>query len=143
MKKIKIGRTYSPSTIISTETIEDCTAVLFSYGGGMGGANETYYCTKVDREKGSEFLTLTLYNGEVIQLNLKNVVTLRKFTLFIVVANALAWSNYHKTKYNRYIVTEYYRIGFDEEVEFLPNSSNVSENIEKNLIKRVNDIVEI
>jgi len=111
-KTIKIGLSCSPSRILSHEKIET-SKILVSYGGGMGGANEKHYCTKVVRDE--KLWKLTLLTGEVIEVNPEFIVEVAPRTLVKVVSDITEHRNYHSKTCKLAIETEYIGLHFGED----------------------------
>jgi hypothetical protein len=121
MEKLKIGLPCSPSKRISVETIK-ATEILVSYGGGLGGTSKTYYFT----EKNSD--TYTLVNGEVIRLNSNFIVMEKPIVLVKQITDTTNHSNYRSTKYKKTILTEYYKLKYEQDFEILDKYNSESRN---------------
>jgi hypothetical protein len=91
-KEVKIGRPCSPSTTLSGDHL-NVTEFKVSYGGGMGGANETFYALEsMPRKDG--LLRLTLRGGEDIDINPRFLVYKRPRVMVIHVVDTTAHANY-------------------------------------------------
>ena len=122
MKKIQIGLPCSPSRRVSAETMK-VTEILISYGGGMGGSNQTFYVTKIN---GNE---ITLITGEVIKLNPNFIVMEKSVVLVKQVIDTTDHSNYHVKRFKKTIVTEYHKIDYNKDFEFTNESHDKNSTI--------------
>ena len=94
MKTYVIGLPCSPSVSLGHSEIP-VTEVLISYGGGMGGANQTYYTTLIDKESDEHFFTLTLFDDKKVKINPAFIVSLTpNITLVEHVVDATGHANY-------------------------------------------------
>ena len=119
MKKLTIGLSCSPSKIIKHEEIT-LKEVLISYGGGMGGANMTYFCTEAVKVATTPFYKLTRVNGEEKRVNERFIVEMGNVRLVKVVSDVTAHRNYrdkNATNGEKVITTEYFKLEYDEEYE--------------------------
>jgi len=108
MKTLKIGLSCSPSKRISSDNFK-ATEILISYGGGMGGANKTFY---VINKNGNQY---TLISGEVIILNPNFIVMERQVELVEQVIDTTAHSNYSTKTCEQSILTEYYKLEYRQD----------------------------
>ena len=122
MSKIEIGLSCSPSKIESTEHIK-CQRVLVSYGGGMGGANKTYYATEIYKEQALQGRwSLKLLDGRTIYLNPSFIVENEEVNVVKIVSNITEFLNYKKSKENfvgETLQTEYICLYTNEEAVFV------------------------
>ena len=122
MSKIEIGLSCSPSKIESTEHIK-CQRVLVSYGGGMGGANKTYYATEIYKEQALQGRwSLKLLDGRTIYLNPSFIVENEEVNVVKIVSNITEFLNYKKSKENfvgETLQTEYICLYTNEETVFV------------------------
>jgi len=93
-KTTVIGGIGSPVKLISRETTT-ATKLLVTYGGGIGGANVTYYGNvKFSSQEGNLLLIDDIVNGE-IKVNLDYVVTREQIQLIVEL-----WDTTDRTNYN-------------------------------------------
>lgn len=116
MKKIQIGLPCSPAHIVEHEMIK-VTEVLISYGGGMGGASRTYFCTNV--QKSDPFYLLTRINTEVKKVNPRFIVEMGDIRIVKVVTDTTAHKNYHGGNHPKTLKTEYFRLRHGEDYEIV------------------------
>ena len=121
MEKMKIGLSCSPSKILSHEKMS-VTKVLLTYGGGMGGASETHYCTDVlERVTDTpvSYTRLTTIKGEVIEVNPRYIVKKTKVNLVKMVDDSTAHANYYAPKVKKSISINFIELqqGQDYEVD--------------------------
>lgn len=112
MAVIKIGRPCSPSTVKSVDKLT-ATMIVVSYGGGIGGANTTYYCSEAawNPEEVGFMRVKDLFTGDSIDINSRFIVTKKIVTLIKRVTDATAWANYNKVVCKSSIRTDYFEIG--------------------------------
>jgi hypothetical protein len=104
MKKvIEIGWPCSPSTNIQLKLI-NATEVLYTYGGGMGGASKDKY----------KDLT-----GELMYINPDYIVTKREVQLVKQVTDAKAHRNYREKKVKSCIITRYILLPYRAEYKLV------------------------
>lgn len=114
--KITFGLPVSPSTRLSQKEIK-VTKILISYGGGMGGANETHYAKKVVQSEGN--VKITTFDGRTIDINPRFIVYKEPCRILEIVTDVTAHTNYHGYKVKKEILTEYVEIPFlIEKIEF-------------------------
>ena len=125
MKKLQIGLSCTPSHVVSHEIIK-VTEVLISFGGGMGGANKTYYCTNV--QKGDPFYLLTKLNNEVKKVNPNFIVEMGDIRLVKLVTDVTAHKRYHDKSQPETIDTEYFKLRQGEDYEIVDKYTSRSDN---------------
>ena len=109
MKKvIEIGWPCSPSTNIQLKLIS-ATEVLYTYGGGMGGASVKLYATDIYKDKYKDI------TGELIYINPDYIVTKREVQLVKQVTDAKAHRNYREEKVKSCIITRYILLPYQAE----------------------------
>ena len=108
---ISIGKTCSPSKILTTESIP-AERILISYGGGVGGWNESHYAIQIVEE--SDSLIITNAKQVVTTIYKRFIVLREKCTLFKVTTDITEHTNYHSFKCKKNIVTNFYHIRQDE-----------------------------
>lgn len=111
MKTIKIGKTCSPSTILSHTEIE-VDELHLSFGGGMGGGSKKLYGVVMELKEG--FYTITTIGGRTIEVGKGFVVTKEQVKLVSVTSDITAHRNYHKHCCKSHIETRYYLVRKDE-----------------------------
>ncbi|MHA2084719.1 MAG: hypothetical protein ACXABD_13260 [Candidatus Thorarchaeota archaeon] len=113
MKKvIEIGWPCSPSTNIQLKLV-NATEVLYTYGGGMGGASVKLYATDTS---GDKYTDLT---GEVRYINPDYIVTKREVQLVKQVTDAKAHRNYREKKVKSCIITRYILLPYRAEYKLV------------------------
>jgi hypothetical protein len=115
MKKITIGLPSSPGKIVSKKT-SSIKEVKVSYGGGMGGANTTFYGKVVSENKG--FITLRDHKEKELEINKRFIVWIKDVQLIKVTFDLTEHANYNKKTCESYVVTEYYALDTDCKCEF-------------------------
>lgn len=114
MKKVEIGMPCSPSYMVSSETLK-VKKVLVSYGGGMGGASKTYFCTEVYEPKPAESMrVLTLLTGEIVHVNGKYIVEIKNRDVVKLVTNITGHKNYNSKVCSKAILTEFIELLYGE-----------------------------
>ena len=120
MEKFTIGLPCSPSHVSSKKDFI-CYKILISYGGGMGGANNTYYCLKKDLpvlEDEKRFIKFkNLINSEEVTINKRFIVSVSEVKIVKVDYDITKWINYNEKKCNSCIETIFYSIGVDVKYE--------------------------
>lgn len=116
-KPVKFYKTCSPSMHLSDRAI-DVDKITVSYGGGMGGVNETYYVRKI--EVNSEgFYNLFLYDGETIEINKRFIVKIKPCKLVEIVSDITEHPNLNPDKHTKLIETVYYEIKKNQTYKFI------------------------
>ena len=86
-KTIEIGKPFDPSKVIDFYD-EIGFSILYSYGGGMGGANSTMYTNKSKPDISKEFVDITDIYGVVHTLNTRFIVRISPVTIaYLVIEN--------------------------------------------------------
>lgn len=116
MKTLKIGKSCSPSTIISHESVV-VDELTLSYGGGIGGSKEILYITN-SKPLGTKNIEVILLNGENITINLDFMVKTREVKLIKVVADITEHLNYHKHTCSKAIETQYILLEHNQKYDF-------------------------
>lgn len=96
-KDYKIGLSCSPSRHIGHEIIS-AKKILMSFGGGMGGANTTFY-VKDEEIKYNEHgmaKVVNVFNGDEFEINAKYVVKSNSLKLLIAKSDNTAHANFNK-----------------------------------------------
>jgi hypothetical protein len=117
--KLIIGLPCSPSFLsIPTEIIKT-TSFLISYGGGMGGANKTYYATNCTVDATTiGFFQLTLIDGTKVSINSRFLVEKQIVILIKITTDTTEHSNFYSKTCNQSIVIEWFKLEEDEEFEW-------------------------
>jgi hypothetical protein len=117
--KLIIGLPCSPSFLSIPTQIIQTTSFLVSYGGGIGGANKTYYATDctVDATK-IGFYQLTLIDGSKVSINPRFIVEKQVVNLIKITTDTTPHSNYHTIKCKQSILIEWFKLEDDEEFEW-------------------------
>ena len=115
---VKIGLCGSPAKLVSHEVI-DTKKVIISYGGGLGGASEKHYCTKIQKPifsiEEKNFWLLTLLNGEVFEVNPAFIVKVEDRRLVKLVCDVTSHSYFNAKNYKRMHIIEYIGLKFEED----------------------------
>jgi hypothetical protein len=113
-KLIKISNGCSPSTHVSDEVIS-VNRVRISYGGGMGGANESIYTTAIYKEQAINgmWIMVDITNGMERQINPRFIVSVDKVNVVKVVTDITEHTNFHKVVCKQNILTRLIDIGVD------------------------------
>jgi len=126
MKKIIIAKNCSPSRMLSSKEV-NATKILISYGGGMGGANKTYYCNSIVR--GSDLtdnFTLNLISGEVKEINPNFIVEISAVKLVILVIDVTEHTYYNPEKASKCIRTVITELKFNQDYEISETKSSTN-----------------
>jgi hypothetical protein len=117
--KLIIGLPCSPSFLsIPTEIIQT-TSFLVSYGGGIGGANKTYYATDYYAEPEiNGFYQLTLIDGSKVSINPRFIVEKQVVNLIKITTDTTPHSNYYSIICKQSISIEWIKLEEDEEIEW-------------------------
>lgn len=110
MKKI-ISEPCSPSTRIEAKNIE-VVKIIITFGGGIGGTNQTFYASKVDKTP-DDMLSIETVDGRELELNPLYIVLKEKTNILKVVTDTTQHSNYNKKICNYSVRTEFFDVGFD------------------------------
>jgi|LakMenEpi03Aug12_release.lakeMendotaPanAssembly.Ray.scaffolds.fasta_scaffold176189_2 hypothetical protein len=117
--KIIIGLPCSPSFLSIPTQIIQATSFLVSYGGGIGGANKTYYATDCYAEQPiNGFYQLTLIDGSKVSINPRFVVETQKVNLIKITTDTTPHSNYYSIICKQSISIEWFKLEDDEEFEW-------------------------
>ena len=116
--KLIIGLPCSPSFLSIPTEIVKTTSFLISYGGGMGGANKTYYATDYTVDAINGFYQLTLIDGSKVSINPRFLVEKQIVNLIKITTDTTQHSNFHSKKCNQSISIEWFKLEEDEEFEF-------------------------
>jgi hypothetical protein len=117
--KIIIGLPCSPSFLSIPTQIIQATSFLVSYGGGIGGANKTYYATDYYAEQAiNGFYQLTLIDGSKVSINPRFVVETQKVNLIKITTDTTPHSNYYSIICKQSISIEWIKLEDDEEFEW-------------------------
>jgi hypothetical protein len=103
---------------IPTQIIQ-ATSFLVSYGGGIGGANKTYYATDYYAEPEiNGFYQLTLIDGSKVSINPRFIVETQKVNLIKITTDTTPHSNYYSIICKQSISIEWFKLEDDEEFEW-------------------------
>ena len=117
--KLIIGLPCSPSFLSIPTQIIQATSFLVSYGGGIGGANKTYYATDCYAEPEiNGFYQLTLIDGSKVSINPRFIVEKQVVNLIKITTDTTPHSNYHTIKCKQSISIEWFKLEDDEEFEW-------------------------
>jgi hypothetical protein len=117
--KIIIGLPCSPSFLSIPTQIIQATSFLVSYGGGIGGANKTYYATDYYAEPEiNGFYQLTLIDGSKVSINPRFIVETQKVNLIKITTDTTPHSNYYSIICKQSISIEWFKLEDDEEFEW-------------------------
>jgi hypothetical protein len=121
MKKI-ISAPCSPSTQIDSKSIE-VVKIIITFGGGMGGANQTFYANRVDKTSDG-MLSVETVDGRKLELNPRYIVSKEVTNILKVVTDTTEHSNYHEKTCKYSERTEFFDVGFDSYEFASVNTSN-------------------
>lgn len=121
MKKI-ISAPCSPSVQIESKNIE-VMKIIITFGGGMGGSNQTFYANKVIKTSDG-MLFIETVDGRELELNPRYIVLKEKTIILKVVTDTTAHSNYNQKTCNYSERTEFFDVGFDSYEFASVNASN-------------------
>ena len=121
MKKI-ISAPCSPSIQIDSKNIE-AMKIIITFGGGMGGASQTFYANRVDKTSDG-MLSVETVDGRELELNPRYVVSKERTNILKVVTNTTPHANYHQKTCNYSEQTEFFDVGFDSYEFASVNTSN-------------------
>ena len=121
MKKI-ISAPCSPSVRIGSKNIE-VMKIIITFGGGMGGASQTFYANRVDKTSDG-MLSVETVDGRELELNPRYVVSKERTNILKVVTDTTAHSNYNQKTCNYSERTEFFDVGFDSYEFASVNASN-------------------
>lgn len=113
MKKFIVGTKFSPSKTKDHSTL-DVTSLLVSYGGGMGGANVTYYAQDIVKENESE-LEVECIDGRTMTLNKNFIVKREPVKVLKQIVDITAHANYHKTTCKEKLFVRFVKFYTNEE----------------------------
>lgn len=117
---VKLYPVYRPSKHVSDELISNVRKIIISYGGGIGGVNETLYVKRIfeGNEVFNDFWLVDLYTGERKYVNKKFVVSIDSCNLVEIVSNVTEHNYYNKEKHDKLYSFTYYEIPIDQYYEF-------------------------
>ena len=118
-EKLTFGLSCSPSEITDTQELS-VTEFLVSYGGGMGGANQTHYALDY-KTNDDKFYVLELLNGNQIKINPRFVVSMQDKKVLRIENDVTAHTNYHKQVCKQFIIVNYYAM--DKSDTYIINAS--------------------
>jgi hypothetical protein len=121
MSTFKIGKSCTPSTILSHDLI-NVTKIKVTFGGGMGGANMNLYCTSIeDIENG--FKKLNLITGDTMNVNSNFIVYTKKGKIVKLISDITAHLNAKNKSSNskQVLKIEYIKIFNGENYEIVDN----------------------
>lgn len=112
-KVLEIGLSCSPSHFVDKGTLKKFQRILVSYGGGIGGANKTYYTESIYKEQAINGMwTFVDFDGQKIQLNPRFIVEICETDVLILKTDITEHKNYHKKTCDKHILTEWIDLGF-------------------------------
>lgn len=114
MNRYEIGFPTGRALLVSHKEI-DATRIMQSFGGGMGGATETFYATTVATF--NDFIRITNIDGRIIELYKQFIVQKEPVTLLYLVTNNSANYNYGKDTNDKVIQHQYF--AFNEAEEYV------------------------
>ena len=110
-EKIELGLACSPSTITDVQELA-VTKFLVSYGGGMGGANQTHYA--LDYKKTKDYYVLYLLNGNTIEINPRFVVSKQDKKVVRIETDATGHGNYGGKTCKKSILIHHYAMDISD-----------------------------
>jgi len=142
MKTIQIGVPCSPSRILSDRT-KKVRKILVSYGGGLGGSTDTYYTTKIHKERAlNGFWELLLVEGGEIEINPRFIVSVEDAEIVIVETDITDFYNRNrKEKVESNVLTEFICLAKDETYKIIDTYVPRHEGqLYKRVIYKINEI---
>lgn len=115
MKTFKIGLPCSPATMLTTAKAK-ATEIIVTYGGGMGGTNETYYAQYQRPGATDNEIVIRDISGREITLNRRYIVRTEPVTILEVVTDITAHTNYGQKVCSKDILHEFFAFRANEEV---------------------------
>ena len=115
-KTIKIGKPSGSARLVENSEMK-VDEVMISYGGGMGGGNQTFYGILLKQKEGEKTQHLTTVSGRGIDLNPRWIVKREKVTLVYVKHDEIEWIRNPNTRsegVKRYC-HEYFVVRADED----------------------------
>lgn len=114
MKTIKIGLPVAPAKNIDITEIK-IVEILISYGGGMGGVNETFYAIGIKKKE--KVTNIKNFDSREIVINNDFIVKTEAKKLVKVVTDTTAHTNHKNMKCNKSIVRCWYKVNSNENYE--------------------------
>ena len=102
MNTIEIGLLKTPSKRLESSTV-NVTEIKISFGGGMGGANNTLYGDILKRD--TQFITFKDINSNIIELGINFIVSIRSKKMITTIFDTTAHANYNTQTVNKQIET--------------------------------------
>lgn len=111
-KVLEIGKAMSPSNFIGKGELKNMKRILVSYGGGMGGANKSYYSEKIHKEQAvNGTWNIVDIHGNIIELNPRFIVEVVETKVLILKTDITAHANYNSKTCKSKMLTEYFDLG--------------------------------
>jgi len=111
-KVLEIGKAVSPSHFVGKGELKNMKRILVSYGGGMGGANKTYYTEKIHKEQAiNGTWNIVDIHGNMIELNPRFIVEVVATKVVVLKTNTTGHANYNSKTCKSSILTEYFDLG--------------------------------
>jgi len=120
---VKLYPIFNPSKHVSDKLIFNVHKIIISYGGGMGGVNETLYAKKIFEGNDyndvfKDFWLLHLYTGEWKYVNKEFIVSIDFCNLVEIVSDVTEHKNCNKDKHDKLYSFVYYEIAVDQNYQF-------------------------
>jgi len=119
METLKFGKICTPSELVEG-TIVNATRIVSSFGGGMGGARNTYYALMVDNTMKPLETTIKTVDGRTIKLGYKFIVSQEEVRLLKIIHDVTDHRNYNvdnSRRVKKAVTTEYHVLYGNEEFE--------------------------
>ena len=111
-KVLEIGKAMSPSHFVGKGELKKMKRILVSYGGGMGGANKTYYTEKIHKEQAvNGTWNIVDIHGNMIELNPRFIVEVVETKVLILKTDITEHASYNSKTCKSKILTEYFDLG--------------------------------
>lgn len=111
-KVLEIGLACSPAHFIGKGVVKNMKRVLISYGGGMGGANRTYYTEKVHKEQAvNGTWNIVDIDGNSREINPRFIVEIVETKVLILKTDTTQHTNYHKKTCDKKTLIEFFDLG--------------------------------
>lgn len=125
---VKVYPVYQPSKHVSDELIFNVHKIIISYGGGMGGVNETLYAKKIFEGNDyndvfKDFWLVDLYTGERKYVNKEFVVSIDFCNLVEIVSDVTEHKYCNKERHGKLYSFAYYEIPVDQNYIFIEDTN--------------------
>jgi len=102
-KNFEFGLCCTPATMVDTQEL-GATEILISYGGGMGGANQTIYALDYKLDKDNSLYNIEVLDGTTTKINKDFIVKIQDKTIIRTETDVRKRSDGFKTIVNYYAI---------------------------------------